>query len=336
MALLEVKNIKTYFYLDGEALPAVDDVSFSLEEDQTIAMIGESGSGKSVLVLSIMKLIDQPGKIIHGEVLYEGGVKTDLLTLKERAMQKIRGNEIAMIYQDPMSTLNPLIPVGKQIEEALIIHKKGKKKEVKEKAMSLMKDVGIPDAEKRYKDLPGMFSGGMRQRIMIAMAIACNPKILIADEPTTALDVTIQAEILELLKKLQEEHKMSIILNTHDLGVVKDMAHEVCVMYCGKIMEKASKDTLFQNPLNPYTKGLIECMPGQGAPKEKLHAIEGYVPHPSDFPKGCRFSTRCPYAVEKCHKTLPDLVEIEPNHFVRCFLVEEGIPLIKHPSTNIL
>jgi oligopeptide/dipeptide ABC transporter ATP-binding protein len=329
MALLTVNNIKTYFYLDGEELPAVDDVSFTLEENKTLAMIGESGSGKSVLVLSIMGLVDKPGKVLQGEALYGDSASRDLLKLKEREMQKIRGNEIAMIYQDPMSTLNPLIPVGKQIEEALLIHKKGSKKENRKKTLKLMEDVGISDAQERFMDLPNKFSGGMRQRIMIAMAIACNPKILIADEPTTALDVTIQAEILDLLKKLQKEQKMAMILNTHDLGVVKDMAHDVCVMYCGKVMEKASVAEIFMNPMNPYTMGLMECMPGQGNPKEKLQAIEGYVPHPSDFPKGCRFSSRCPYAIDKCHSQLPELSEVSPNHFVRCFLVQEGISLIK-------
>lgn len=330
MALLNVKHIKTYFYLDGEELPAVDDVSFTLDENKTLAIIGESGSGKSVLVLSIMKLVDHPGKIINGEAVFMGEVKGDLLKMKEKEMQKIRGNEIAMIYQDPMSTLNPLIPVGKQIEEALYIHKKGTKAEIKSKAMQLMTDVGIPDAKKRYRDLPKQFSGGMRQRIMIAMAISCEPKILIADEPTTALDVTIQAEILDLLKKLQADNQMAMILNTHDLGVVEDMAHDVCVMYCGKIMEKAPKEKLFGNPLNPYTIGLIECMPGKGEAKGRLNAIEGYVPHPSDFPEGCRFSNRCPYAVEKCRKELPELKEVAPDHHVRCWLVEEGIPLIRN------
>lgn len=329
MSLLSVNNIKTYFYLDGVELPAVDDVSFTIEENRTLAVIGESGSGKSVLVLSIMKLVDYPGKIIQGEAIYNGNVKGNLLEMKEKQMQKIRGNEIAMIYQDPMSTLNPLIPVGKQIEEVLYIHKKGTKQEIRARSMELMTEVGIPDAEKRYHDLPKQFSGGMRQRIMIAMAIACRPRILIADEPTTALDVTIQAEILDLLKKLQDENQMSIILNTHDLGVVEDMAHDVCVMYCGKIMEKAPKEALFRNPMNPYTMGLIDCMPGKGETKEKLNVIEGYVPHPSDFPKGCRFSNRCPYAVEKCHDEVPDLVEITPGHHVRCFLVEEGIPLLR-------
>ncbi len=330
MSLLNVKNIKTYFFLDGEELPAVDDVSFTLEQNRTLAIIGESGSGKSVLVLSIMKLVDHPGEIIQGEAYFMGETEGDLLRMKEKEMQKIRGNEIAMIYQDPMSTLNPLIPVGKQIEEALYIHKKGSKKEIRKKAMELMTDVGIPDAKKRYGDLPRQFSGGMRQRIMIAMAISCAPKILIADEPTTALDVTIQAEILDLLKKLQNENQMAMILNTHDLGVVEDMAHDVCVMYCGKIMEKAPKEKLFLNPMNPYTIGLIECMPGKGEAKGRLNAIEGYVPHPSDFPKGCRFSNRCAYAMDKCHETLPELKEVAPEHHVRCWLVEDGIPLIRN------
>ncbi len=330
MTLLDVKNIKTYFYLDGEELPAVDDVSFTLEKNKTLAIIGESGSGKSVLVLSVMKLVDHPGKINDGEALFNGEAKGDLLKMKEKDMQKIRGNEIAMIYQDPMSTLNPLIPVGRQIEEALYIHKKGSKKEIRAKAMKLMTDVGIPDAKKRYGDLPKQFSGGMRQRIMIAMAISCEPKILIADEPTTALDVTIQAEILDLLKKLQDEKQMAMILNTHDLGVVEDMAHDVCVMYCGKIMEKAPKEKLFAHPMNPYTIGLIECMPGKGEAKGRLNAIEGYVPHPSEFPEGCRFSNRCPYAMDKCRQSLPDLKEAAPDHHVRCWLVEEGIPLIRN------
>lgn len=328
MPILTVKNIKTYFYLDGQELPAVDDVSFTLEENQTVAMIGESGSGKSVLVLSLMGLVDRPGKILGGEVFFQGNTSGDLLKKKEKDMLKIRGNEIAMIYQDPMSTLNPLIPVGKQIEEVLLIHKKGSKKEIRNKMLKLLEEVGISDALERSKELPQKFSGGMRQRIMIAMAIACNPKVLIADEPTTALDVTIQAEILDLLKKLQKEQKMAIILNTHDLGVVKDMAHEVCVMYCGKIMEQASCKEIFDNPLNPYTKGLMECMPGQGNPKEKLNAIEGYVPHPSDFPKGCRFSTRCPQVIDICRNKLPELREVSPNHFVRCFLADEGITVI--------
>ncbi|WP_346961495.1 ABC transporter ATP-binding protein, partial [Clostridium sp.] len=248
MTLLQVKNLKTYFYLNGKEYPAVDDISFTLDEGKTMAIIGESGSGKSVTALSIMGLIDFPGKIIEGEIYYRG---EDLLKKNEKSMRQIRGNEISMIYQDPMSTLNPMNKVGEQIAEALIIHKKVNKKESKRDVIELMKAVGITDGEERFNHLPNQFSGGMRQRLMIAMAIACNPKILIADEPTTALDVTIQAEILELLRNLKNKYNMSIILNTHDLGVVAEMADEVVVMYCGKVMEIAPNKELFEEPINP-------------------------------------------------------------------------------------
>lgn len=324
MTLLEIKNLKTYFYLDGDILPALDGVSFSLNDNETLALIGESGSGKSVTALSIMKLVDPPGKITGGEVWFRGERSGNLLQKTEKEMQKIRGNDIAMIYQEPLSTLNPMIKVGKQIEEVLFIHSKGNRQEIREKALSLMKAVGIPDAEKRFHDLPGQFSGGMCQRIMIAMAIACEPRLLIADEPTTALDVTIQAEILELLRRLQKEKGMAILLNTHNLGVVSDMADEVCVMYCGKIMEKASKKALLAKPLHPYTMGLMECMPRMGEKKRRLNAIDGYVPHPTDFPKGCRFSNRCPQARDKCTTMEPELLEIEENHWVRCWLFQTG------------
>ncbi|SDY55095.1 peptide/nickel transport system ATP-binding protein [Proteiniborus ethanoligenes] len=319
MSLLEVRNLKTYFYLDRNEYPAVDDISFTLDEGKTIAIIGESGSGKSVTSLSIMGLVDFPGKIIGGEVYYRG---EDLLKKGEREMQKIRGNEIAMIYQDPMSTLNPMIKVGKQIEEALIIHKKATKKDSKKIVVELMKAVGIPDGEERYNHLPEQFSGGMRQRLMIAMAIACNPKILIADEPTTALDVTIQAEILDLLRNLRNEYNMSIILNTHDLGVVAEMADEVVVMYCGKIMEIAPNKELFKNPLNPYTQKLMECIPRIDDRKKRLDTIEGYVPHLTELPKGCRFSDRCHKAFDRCKDELPELKEISKEHWSRCWLHE--------------
>lgn len=318
MALLEVKNLKTYFFLDKMEFPAVDDVSFILEEGKTIAIIGESGSGKSVTSLSIMDLVDFPGKVIGGEILYKG---EDLLKKKERQMRKIRGNEIAMIYQDPMSTLNPMNKVGEQIAEALIIHKKAKRKNAKLHAIELMKAVGITDGEKRYNQFPDQFSGGMRQRLMIAMAIACNPKILIADEPTTALDVTIQAEILDLLRTLRDEYNMSIILNTHDLGVVAEMADDVAVMYCGKIMEKAPNKELFENPLNPYTQKLMECIPRIDDRKKRLDIIEGYVPHITNLSKGCRFSDRCHKVFDKCKTDLPELKEITQDHWVRCWLV---------------
>ena len=320
MPLLEVKNLKTFFYLDKEEYPAVDDISFALDEGKTIAIIGESGSGKSVTSLSIMGLIDYPGKIVGGEIYYKG---ENLLKKNEKGMQKIRGNEISMIYQDPMSTLNPMNKVGHQIAEALIIHKKATRKDAKKIAIELMKAVGIADGEERFNHLPDQFSGGMRQRLMIAMAIACNPKILIADEPTTALDVTIQAEILELLRSLKNEHHMSIILNTHDLGVVAEMADEVVVMYCGKIMEKSPNNELFENPLNPYTKKLMECIPRIDDRKKRLETIKGYVPHLTELPKGCRFSSRCHKAFEKCKEELPELREISKGHWSRCWLHEE-------------
>lgn len=268
-----------------------------------------------------MGLVDFPGKIIGGEILYKG---ENLLRKTEKEMGRIRGNEIAMIYQDPMSTLNPMNKVGKQIAEALIIHKKAKKNEANKRALELMKAVGISDGEERFNHLPDQFSGGMRQRLMIAMAIACNPKILIADEPTTALDVTIQAEILDLLRNLKHEYNMSIILNTHDLGVVAEMADNVVVMYCGKIMEKAPNKELFDNPLNPYTKKLMECIPRIDDKKKRLDSIEGYVPHPTEFSKGCRFSDRCSEVFQKCKEELPDLKEVTPNHWVRCWLLDEN------------
>lgn len=316
MALLEVENLKTYFDVEGKKYTAVDDISFVINEGETIAVIGESGSGKSVTALSLMGLIDYPGKIAEGKIIYNG---KDLLKLKEKEMRHIRGNEIAMIYQDPMTTLNPMNKVGEQIGEALLIHKKVEKKAVKPLVIELMKSVGIMDAEERYSHLPDQFSGGMRQRLMIAMAIACNPKILIADEPTTALDVTIQAEVLDLLRSLKEKYNMAIIINTHDLGVVAEIADKVIVMYCGKIMEMTSNTELFNNPLNPYTKKLMECIPRVDDKKRRLQTIEGYVPYLTQLPKGCRFSNRCEYATEKCKTEIPDLIEVDTDHWSRCW-----------------
>jgi len=317
MAILEVKNLKTYFDINNTLYPAVDDISFSLEKGETLAIIGESGSGKSVTALSIMGLVNEPGKIIQGEIIFES---KDLLQLKERELQNIRGNKISMIYQDPMMTLNPFNKVGDQIEEALLIHKKADKKTSKKAAIGLIKAVGISEAENRYSHFPNQFSGGMRQRLMIAMAIACNPQILIADEPTTALDVTIQSEILELIKDLKHKNNMSIILNTHDLGVVAEMADSVIVMYCGKIMEKSSIKNIFDNPLNPYTISLMNCIPRIDDRKKKLKSIEGYVPHPTDYGIGCRFFDRCDKVMEICKLEMPELIEKNPDHFVRCFL----------------
>lgn len=318
MALLEVENLKTYFDIEGKKCTAVDGISFVLNKGETMAVIGESGSGKSVTALSIMGLIDYSGKIAEGKIIFNG---EDLLKKKENEIRKIRGNEIAMIYQDPMTTLNPMNKVGEQIGEALIIHKKNKKNEIKPIVIDLMKAVGIMDAEERYNQLPDQFSGGMRQRLMIAMAIACKPKLLIADEPTTALDVTIQAEILDLLRNLKSSNDMSIILNTHDLGVVADMADKVIVMYCGKIMEMTSNEELFNNPLNPYTKKLMECIPRVDDKKRRLQTIDGYVPYLTQLPKGCRFSNRCEYATDKCKVEVPELIEVEEGHWSRCWYI---------------
>ena len=317
MNVLEVRNLKTYFDINNASYPAVDGISFYLKEGETLAIIGESGSGKSVTSLSIMGLVDEPGKIIHGEILFEGN---DLLKLKEKELKKIRGNMISMIYQDPMMTLNPFNKVGSQLEEALLVHGKASKKTSKSMAIELIKAVGISDAEKRFSNYPSQFSGGMRQRLMIAMAISCNPKILIADEPTTALDVTIQSEILELIRDLKKKNNMSIILNTHDLGVVAQMADRVIVMYCGKVMEESSIGNIFNNPLNPYTINLMDCIPRIDKKKDRLNSIEGYVPHPTEYGNGCRFYDRCNRRMDLCNEKIPPLLEIQDNHFVRCWL----------------
>ena len=321
MSFFEVRDLKTYFRIGSQDIKAVDGVTFSLERNETLAVVGESGSGKSVTALSVMGLIKPPGKTVNGEIMLEG---RNLLKLTEKQMTMIRGNRISMVYQEPMTSLNPVIPVGEQIREALIIHKQNKGKDSKERAIELMNSVSIPEARLRYRELPGKFSGGMRQRIMIAMAIACKPDILIADEPTTALDVTIQAEIMELLRTMKNQLKMSMLLITHDLGLVAENADRVIVMYCGKIMEETSVTNLFRNPLHPYTVGLMECIPSIENKVSKLKSIPGYVPHPSRYPMGCRFSNRCGRAMDICCRELPELVEIEEGHKVRCWLYMNG------------
>lgn len=320
MKLLEIKNLRTVFNTGRKTFAAVDDISFDVEPGKTVAVIGESGSGKSVTALSIMGLIDYPGKITGGQILFKG---ENLLEKKEKQLMNIRGNEIAMIYQDPMVCLNPYIPVGDQIAEAIIIHKKADKAGAVKKALELMKLVSIGDEEERYKQLPEKFSGGMRQRIMIAMAVACNPEILIADEPTTALDVTIQAEILELLNELKVKNNMAILLNSHDLEVVSVMADEVVVLYCGKVMEIASREEILNNPRNMYTKMLISCLPKMGDKRDRLETIPGYVPDIARLPEGCRFSNRCSKANERCRKEMPQLIEVQKGHWSRCWINEE-------------
>lgn len=320
--LLEVKDLKTYFKLDENRVArAVDGVDFEIYPGETVALVGESGSGKSITSLSILKLIDKPGNIEDGSINFSG---TDLIELNERQMQKIRGNEISMIFQEPMTALNPVFTVGNQIMESLIKHKKMSKKQARDRAIELLRTVGFPRAEDTVDEYPHQLSGGMRQRAMIAMALACNPKLLIADEPTTALDATIQAQILDLLNDMRKQFNMSVLLITHDLGIVSEYADRVMVMYGGQIVENTTVDELFENPEHPYTQGLLESIPKVDDEVERLGAIKGVVPPAYNFPKGCRFSDRCPHVMDRCRESIPELLEIKENHKVRCYLHEEG------------
>lgn len=319
--LLEVKNLKTYFYTDDGVAKAVDDVSFALDKGETLGLVGESGCGKSVTALSIMRLIAQPpGKIVNGEILFKG---KDILKIPEKEMQDIRGNDIGMIFQEPMTSLNPVFTCGNQIEEAVILHQKLSKEEAKVKAIEMLKLVGIPAPEQRYNEYPHQLSGGMRQRIMIAMALSCNPEILIADEPTTALDVTVQAQILELINKLQRELGMAVIMITHDLGVIAEVSTRVAVMYASKVAEYGNVDQIFYNPKHPYTISLLNSIPKLNKGKSRLATIEGNVPAPTHYPKGCHFCTRCTFAIEKCWNEEPPVVQIEPEHTASCWRVNE-------------
>lgn len=320
--LLEVKNLKTHFFGKNKVLPVVDGVDFEVKKGETLAIVGESGSGKSITSLSIMGLVPKPGgKIVDGQIIFDG---TDLVSLSENEMFKVRGNEIAMIFQEPMSSLNPVLTIGEQITEVLIYHKKLSKKEARLKAVELLKIVGFARAEEILDDYPHRLSGGMRQRVMIAMAMSCDPKLLIADEPTTALDVTVQAQILELMKDLSEKFNSSIILITHDLGVVAELADRVIVMYAGQVVEESGIVEMFDNPLHPYTAGLLNSVPKIDEDQERLSSIGGNVPSPDNFPKGCRFATRCEHVMERCLEEQPVLKEIEPGRKSRCFLHEEG------------
>lgn len=318
-AILEVKNLKTAFRTeDGEFL-AVDDVSFRLEKGKNLGIVGESGCGKSVTSLSIMRLIPQPpGRIVGGEILFDG---QDLLSLSEDEMRKIRGNDIAMIFQEPMTSLNPVFTIGNQISEAIALHQKElSSRQVREKAISMLKLVNIPEPEKRIDEYPHQLSGGMRQRVMIAMALSCNPQLLIADEPTTALDVTIQAQILDLVRKLQNEFGASMVLITHDLGVVAETCDDVAVMYAGKIVEYGSVEDIFYRPKHQYTKGLLDSVPHfeTGQRRERLQTIKGLVPSLLDLPKGCRFSSRCHAVQEDCKLKQPDLLPFGGKHVAAC------------------
>ena len=316
MSLLEVKNLKTYFYTDAGVGKAVDDVSFSLEKGRTLGMVGESGCGKSVTSLSIMRLVDPTvGRNEGGEILLDG---VDLLKISEKEMQRIRGDRISMIFQEPMTSLNPVFTIGYQISESLMLHKGLDKKQARARSIELLEMVGIPEAGKRVDEYPHQLSGGMRQRVMIAMALSGDPEVLIADEPTTALDVTIQAQILELLRSLQKQLNMSIIIITHDLGVIAEMADDVVVMYAGDIVEKAPMRALFDEPLHPYTIGLMNSIPDIEENVTRLRTMEGLVPSLYDMPKGCRFAPRCPYATPECEAERVPLYDLEGGRQVRC------------------
>ncbi|MEX2356394.1 MAG: ABC transporter ATP-binding protein [Thermaerobacterales bacterium] len=316
--LIDVKNLKTYFYTEEGVVPAVDGVSFHVEKGETLGIVGESGCGKSVTSLSIMRLVpNPPGKILEGEILFEG---EDLLKKSEGAMRKIRGNDIAMIFQEPMTSLNPVYTVGDQIAEAVQLHQGLSKRDSMKKAVDMLLLVGIPSPEQRVHEYPHQLSGGMRQRVMIGMALSCNPKLLVADEPTTALDVTIQAQILELMKGLKQRIGMAIMLITHDLGVIAEMAQRVVVMYAGKVVEEADVYSLFRKPLHPYTKGLLTSIPRMDHPKgRKLHVIDGVVPNPLNMPTGCRFHPRCPYATDECIAEEPPLEEVAEGRKTACW-----------------
>ena len=319
---LEVRDLRTYFYTDEGAVKAVEGVSFSIAKGETLGVVGESGCGKSVTALSIMRLVGSPGKIVSGQILLDG---QDLLALREPEMRRIRGNRISMIFQEPMTSLNPVFTIGNQIMEAILIHQNVSKAEAQNRTIEMLQKVKISAAETRIHEYPHQMSGGMRQRIMIAMALACNPDVLIADEPTTALDVTIQAQIMELLADLQREFRMSIILITHNLGLVAEVTDHIAVMYASQIIEYTTTKQLFGTPLHPYTHGLLTSIPTLGTPKDqKLNVIPGMVPNPLSFPSGCKFHPRCPVAEERCKTEEPPLVEVKKDHWAACHLIKEG------------
>ena len=314
---LQVKNLKTVFNTDKGEVIAIDDVSFSIKDGEILGLVGESGSGKSVTSLSIMQLIpNPPGKITEGEIIFKG---ENLLGKSKEEMRKIRGNGISMIFQEPMTSLNPVYTIGNQLTEAFTVHSKISKKDALNKSIELLGLVGIPFPEKRMSSYPHQFSGGMRQRVMIAMALAGNPQLLIADEPTTALDVTIQAQILDLIREINKKFNTSVLLVTHDMGVVAQMCGRVCVMYAGKIMEEADTVSIFEKPTHPYTEALLKSIPTLDENNERLNTIEGTIPNPFKMPKGCRFAPRCKYATGKCNEKEPVKTEVSPTQSVYCW-----------------
>jgi len=316
-ALLEVRGLRTLFRGEQGEARAVDGVDFQLQRGRTLGIVGESGCGKSVTALSIMGLVPQPpGRIAAGEVLFEG---EDLLKSSPQRLRDLRGDKLAMIFQEPMTSLNPAFTVGDQISEAILRHRKVTPGEARAQAIEMLRRVRMPSPERRALDYPHQLSGGMRQRVMIAMALACNPQLLIADEPTTALDVTIQAQILELMRALRAELGTAIILITHDLGVIAELADEVLVMYAGKVIERCAVQRLFSHPQHPYTVGLLGSIPRLHLDQERLSAIEGFVPDAAALPAGCRFNPRCPFVIEKCREEVPPLVEVAQGHYAACW-----------------
>ena len=316
--LLEIQNLRTHFFVRGQVAKAVNNVSLTIRSGQTLGLVGESGCGKSVTAHSIIRLIPEPpGKIVDGRILFEG---VDLVQLSERRMRKIRGNRISMIFQEPMTSLNPVFTVGDQVGEVLRLHQHLSGRKARQRVLEIFQQVGIPAPERRLSDYPHQMSGGMRQRVMIAMALACNPRLMIADEPTTALDVTIQAQILDLMNKLKEETEAAILFITHDLGVIAEMAQHVAVMYAGKIVEYSDVETLFAEPRHPYTVGLLKSIPmlGHKTADGKLSTITGVVPSLFNLPDGCLFSDRCPDVFEDCHRIEPEMYDVGPNHVARC------------------
>lgn len=329
--ILEIKGLKTHFLTDNGSVPAVNGVDFHLHKGEVLGIVGESGCGKSVTSLSIMQLVQHPGKIVGGEIVFKG---ENLVHASEKRMRQVRGNQIGMIFQEPMTSLNPVFKIGNQLIEAVTIHHKLSKSEARKRAADMLKLVGLPRADELLNEYPHQLSGGMRQRVMIAMAMICKPEVLIADEPTTALDVTIQAQILELMKKLNKEMNTSIIMITHDLGVVAEMCDRIAVMYSGKVVEEGKTKDLFKNPQHPYTKGLIESVPDVRVKKDRLYSIPGNVPTPGSIKQGCHFAPRCSYAMERCLEATPELIDVGNDQRARCWLHEEenGASILKAAS----
>ena len=323
-AVLNIRNLKSHFFTAKGEIPAVDGVSIQVPAGKIIGIVGESGCGKSMTAMSVMGLLRHPGKVVDGTILL---ADRDITHLKPKELAKVRGNEISMIFQEPMTSLNPVYPVGRQVQEAILLHQNVGKEEAKRRVIEMFREVGIPEPEKRYRSYPHQLSGGLRQRVMIGMAMVCKPKVLIADEPTTALDVTIEAQILRLMKRLCEEQGTSIILITHNMGVVAEICDYVYVMYAGKVMEQAETFDLFENTRHPYTQGLLKSIPRLDEKADRLYTIEGVVPNLLHLPKGCNFCTRCEQAKERCYQEKPCLYETGSGHGTRCFQYESEVQL---------